>query len=301
MRKGLIILFWALIVIVASSLFYSYSHKEEITRKVISALNKRLETKVQPGSISFSLLRNFPFASVEFKNLLIYHNPGFDQTEFGNSQQDTLFHFNRLSLEMDLVDILQKRYRIHTITASGGTINLLTDSKEAVNFRFWNPVKDSEQQEFQIDIKKVHFKNTRLSYINKVRQTNLVSNIDDLKVKGAFGKDQFTILNKTKGDIKKFQSGDITYISSRPFEIETAIAIKGNQYNIHRGSIEIENEVLQLSGEFTNQEVNQINLMMKGKNLSIQSLSHFLPEDLKKELQKAKSSGNLNMLAKISG
>lgn len=301
MRKGLIILFWALIVVVSSSLFYSYYHKEEITRKVINALNKRLETKVQPGSISFSILRNFPYASIQFNNLLVHHNPAFNQTEFKSSFQDTLFYFDRLSLEMDLVDLLQKKYRIHTIAASGAKINLLTDSKEAINFQFWKPIKDTGQQNFQIDIKKIHLKNSRLSYINKIRQTDIAANIDELKVKGAFGNNQFTMLNKAKGEIKKFRSGEITYLSSRPFQIETAIAIKDNRYDIRRGYINMGNEELQLSGEFLNQKVNQIDLMMKGKNLSIQSLSQFLPENLKKELKKTKSSGNLNMLAKISG
>jgi hypothetical protein len=69
------------------SMFYS----KEIKQLIIGELNKHLATEIKVKEFNFSVIRHFPFASIDMDDVLIY-----DVTD--SKKKDTLIYANRLAL-----------------------------------------------------------------------------------------------------------------------------------------------------------------------------------------------------------
>jgi hypothetical protein len=72
---------------------------------VVQSLNQNLTAKIEVEDISFSVLRNFPYASVEFKNIKAGEAKGFITT-------GTVLNAHSLSLLFNLAGIFSDNYRL---------------------------------------------------------------------------------------------------------------------------------------------------------------------------------------------
>src|ERR1039458_1464687 len=82
-----------------------YFYGDEVKAYIIGQLNLQLMTKVvvDPGNIRFSVWRNFPSASVEFKQVLALD-------AIPAIEKDTLFSAGSISLQFSLMDVFHKNY-----------------------------------------------------------------------------------------------------------------------------------------------------------------------------------------------
>ena len=101
---------------------------DKVADTVIKTLNSNLETKITTGSFRFSLLRQFPNASVELKNVIVHSSPDFIASDFPGISTDTLLSAKSASVEIGLINLIRKNYSIARITLRSGKLNLFTDS-----------------------------------------------------------------------------------------------------------------------------------------------------------------------------
>src|ERR1035437_6327629 len=97
----LIIFFFILFIILFSGAFIiGYYYQNEVKDFVIAELNKQLNTKiiVEGKNIDFTVIKNFPYASVDFKNV-----KALDAIESKN--KDTLFKAGKISFQVNIVDV----------------------------------------------------------------------------------------------------------------------------------------------------------------------------------------------------
>src|SRR5436190_7637749 len=93
-----------------------FFYTKEIKQLFISEVNKNLSTKFQVEEFDFSVLRHFPFASFEMKNVLV------DEVTKSN-KKDTLLFSKRLSLLFNITDLFNKDVSIRKVLISDGSIN----------------------------------------------------------------------------------------------------------------------------------------------------------------------------------
>ena len=75
-KKALIFLFILLGILGGIEIAISYFHEDRIKKIAVDELNSLLNTKVAVESIEFSILRQFPNASIEFRNIEVFDNTG---------------------------------------------------------------------------------------------------------------------------------------------------------------------------------------------------------------------------------
>ena len=148
---GLIVLFFAAGIIIAN--FYG----DEISKLIISEINKNLKTEIKVGKVNFSVFKHFPDASVEFQDVFAKPTKGFNRSEFKGSFRDTLFSAQSLFLQFNILDIFQERYKIKKIHVEKGRMYLLTNSRGKENYHFWESTQSTDTSKFQLCLKKITF------------------------------------------------------------------------------------------------------------------------------------------------
>ncbi|MCX6297041.1 MAG: hypothetical protein NTX97_13470, partial [Bacteroidetes bacterium] len=96
-----------IILLTGAGFVIGYYFQDEVKEYVIKELNKQLNTEiiVDGKDIDFTVLQNFPFASVDFKNVKALE-------AVQSKNKDTLFSAGKISFQFDIVDIFKKNYRI---------------------------------------------------------------------------------------------------------------------------------------------------------------------------------------------
>jgi hypothetical protein len=69
----------------------AWYYQDEVKQLIVNEINKNIKTEITVRDISFSVLRKFPRASVEFRDVLIKVPRDYDNIESQPFSSDTLF------------------------------------------------------------------------------------------------------------------------------------------------------------------------------------------------------------------
>jgi len=153
---------WSLLtlglVLLTSGLLLGFVFDEAIKGVFIRELNRNLAVpvRVSEENIRFSVLRDFPDASLSFTDLSM-------RESVADSQEDFL-HIERLALRFSLRDLLAKRYRIRRIDLENGQINLRRLKDGSVNYHFWKPSEDTAARQVDLNLEQLALRNVRVLY-----------------------------------------------------------------------------------------------------------------------------------------
>src|SRR5882724_4659587 len=108
-----------LLLLIVSGFVIGKYYQDEVKEYVISQLNKQLNTQiiVDGKNIDFTVLKNFPNASVDFKNVI-----ALDAIQDKN--KDTLFIAGKISLQFNIVDIFKKNYHIKKMEINDANLKI---------------------------------------------------------------------------------------------------------------------------------------------------------------------------------
>ena len=117
LKRILLALIVLTILMVGSSAAYIYYQQDELEQAVIKEINKRLKSTINIGDIEFSVIKNFPFASVELNNILA----------IDAFQKDTLCEIELLELKFNILDLYNNIFIIQELTLKNGFTSKLRD------------------------------------------------------------------------------------------------------------------------------------------------------------------------------
>jgi hypothetical protein len=94
------------IILIPIGIFISTTYDDAVIRYLKKYLDKHLITEIEVDKIDFSLLKNFPRASVELKNIYARSTLNFSERDFINDNTDTLLIAKSIFFEFALLKIL---------------------------------------------------------------------------------------------------------------------------------------------------------------------------------------------------
>ena len=145
-----------------------------MTDYALTKLNEELDTRIEVSSARFSLLRRFPRASVELKDLTVWSPEGPDYLSFGDQETDTLLYASSFFLEIPVMEFFRGNYSVSSLTVEHGFANILTDLQGRSNY---DMLKKGGGNGGGLDL---NIDNIRISGL-KVSYTNIA---DSLQFKG---------------------------------------------------------------------------------------------------------------------
>jgi hypothetical protein len=133
-----------------------------ITRLFLNKINSTLENPVEIKETDFSLLRNFPRASVTLKEIVVL--PAARESEMEYYQGDTLLIAGNLRLSLRIPALLRKRYIIDRLVVENGVINIRRFSDGRLNLRINSGNGERDSASLMADLRYITIKRTRINY-----------------------------------------------------------------------------------------------------------------------------------------
>jgi len=193
-KWGLPIVLSLLIILISLGAIF----QERVVGWIVDDLQKELTIPVRIEKIDFSLIENFPHASVIIKNsVALYPN---------SSKNDTLFTIKRFYINLDLISLIRGKASIQSIELNGATFSLITQSNghlpEIKIFKSDSP--NTTNSTFNINY--IAGKNIHLNYHNRATESKQRLSIVDFKFSGTIS--EKSALGRLKIGIAGLQSNN---------------------------------------------------------------------------------------------
>ena len=220
LKRILLTLIVLTILMVGSSAAYIYYQQDELEQAVIKEINKRLKSPINIGDIEFSVIKNFPFASVELNNILA----------IDAFQEDTLCEIKLLQLKFNALDLYKNIYLIQELTLKNGFASIYYKDSMP-NYEIWHNTQDSSREEnTDFSLENISLENFKISYTTDDIQSVIVNNESQLQLGINNGRTEINL----KGDItnEKLILDGINHLSSKKLNINGDIVIDTLGLNI---------------------------------------------------------------------
>ena len=92
----LYLLFTVVSLLVFTGIIIDVFYSDNIERSVVKTIQLNLKSKVNLSDVEFTLWEHFPYASVQFNNILAFEGEGFDN--------DTLLYAKEVFVDLNIID-----------------------------------------------------------------------------------------------------------------------------------------------------------------------------------------------------
>ena len=257
-----------LFVLLAGGLLAGYVFEDDIKGIFIHELNRQLAVpvEIEQENIQFSVLRNFPDASVSFHDIRIKESlPG---------SEAYFLDVDRLAFRFHMGDLMRNRYSIRRIDLAGGEIHLRRQRDGNVNYRFWKAPEDTATRLLQISLDQLSLKDLHLVW-DDARENQLVDL--DVRQGGASGDLSGQSFNlKLDLDLSprhlSLDGRTLALGDKVVLEADLASGEQPEQIRLHKASLDLDGNRIGLLGSLLTGKHPSVDLRLKGEKLPTASL-----------------------------
>ncbi|MGB0888481.1 MAG: AsmA-like C-terminal region-containing protein [Vicingaceae bacterium] len=288
---GILIAIFVVIGIVFSTLY-----EDKVKAYIIEQINNSVATEIDVKNVEFSVFKQFPYASLEFKKVTA-------KEAIKTGKKGTLFSAQSIYLQFNIIDVLNENYVIKTVKVEDGIVNVKIDKNGNDNYHFWKKSGTSENQ-LSIELEKLSLKGVTFYLLNEYKNVDMSIEAVGLSLSGNFSQDEFTMETQANLMIHQINEHEKSIIKNKSVVINTSLAVNQTTkiYQINQGEIDVEKLKFNLTGNIVNKDVGvNLNLQSEGKNIAIKDLFSLLPEKQRESLSAYKTDGNITYNSTIIG
>lgn len=271
--------------------------EESIKRQIIVEVNKQLDVPVKvAGNINFTLLKYFPNAGLEFKQVSIEN-----KLKTGGKQLAELQEF---SLLFSLSDIVNKKFTIHSIVLKNGSLNIVVDKTGKSNLDILKPAKPQEQSGTTLQVSQITLANLKLNYNDFKNNFKVNSRVRKVELDGNFAAADFKLKGKGGFFIEQIATSENVFAANKQIDASILLNIKQSwkEIYIEDGTLSIEKNPFKLNGNFKfHKDKTTIAFGASAAGNNIADLIALLPPNLRKTLEAVKGNGAFEINATING
>lgn len=312
-RRILIIFLVLLLVVPAALLLLSWIYEKEVKEYLVSQLNRNLKTKVlvEPDAIQFSLLSDFPMASLNFDRIVMLGSPLRSNADTRNSKPrffpaDTLFSASRISMQFSLWQMMTGDYSVRTLSAENGRLFLRRGWANTVNWEVWSGGSDStdtdtDSSAFRIELMQV--KNLQAAYRDLRSGDEYSFLIREGKAEGEFTASEYEMNIKADLHSERVRIDSVDYLASKDLSLDFKLLVNARQglYTFTEASAHVADLKLNVQGSYTDAQSPSVDLRLKGEEMDIVSLLSLLPADYQHYVKDYDSDGDIYGEVQIKG
>lgn len=287
---GLVTLFLLLVITI-------YFFEDKIKAYAVQRINQNLNTEIKVSEIDLTIWSSFPYASIDFKDVLIM-----DPTTV-NKYTDTMLYAKRLAFEFSVWDIASGNYSVKQIRVQDADINLYIDENGNENYHFWKDSEKKSDEKFEFDLQKVIIENSHINYVNKHNEQDYSFFTQETNLSGNFREKTFDLNTDADLFVQHFYSGRIALLRKKQshLELKIHVDIPKEQLTFQTGKLQIEDLLLGVSGWIGIGDTTTCDLEIKTNKVELESIYRIFPKKLSEHLQRYDSQGEVKVDAKMKG
>jgi hypothetical protein len=286
-----------IVLVAAAGLTLQYLFNGKVKDLFVRELNKQLATEVKVSDIRLSLFQDFPFASVRFSGVEVA----------GSSKLDAkakLLSASLISMKFNIPDLLRNSFSVRYLSISGAAVNIHFFADGSDNFHILKPSTGKENEQFNLNIKRIELIDTKFSYTDEASQQTASVDISRLLLKGSFKNESFRMEATGSMLVDNYSSGEIVYIKNRGISLKSDIDVdtRKGYYSISDGEISIETLHLNAGGWVINRSGRkEMEIVVAASNTSANKVISLIPDKYRKSLVDYSISGTGDVGLKIKG
>ncbi len=285
-----------LVLAISTGVIVASIYEEEVKKYMLEEINKRLNTKIDVKEINFSVLKKFPYASLEFGQVSA-------EEVTKNEKKGTLFSAQSIFFQFNLIDILNKNYTIKKIAIENGLVNIKIDKKGNDNYHFWKESTDTSSH-FNLALENLRFNDFTFYTLNEYKNLDFAIEANTIDLSGSFSDVKFDLQTQAELFIHQFNESGKTLIKDKSLEINTSFSVNQETKvsTIKKGALSIQNLEFGLTGNITQKETGtNLNLKIEGKDIEIEQVFSLFPESEQERFSSYKSKGIISFKSSIIG
>jgi len=295
-----VLLFAVFLSIIAGAIF-AILYGDEITKIFVKEINKHLEAKIEVGYMRFSMLKKFPAAALELKNITVYTTTNITKKEKFRFNNDTVLIAESLFLQFSLTDLFKRNYLIKAIHVKNGHLNIEVSNNNEKNFIIWKTTNDTETSKVKLQLKDVRFTNMEAAYFNRINHSDFKFFLNRLNLRGELSKDSGRLEISSDLLIRDLLINKTSYLKNMNAVTSFKLQVISGNYDIIKGKISVSGLGFRIAGQLFTRPEKKMNLNIIGEKLDINNLVNILPEKISNNIINYHAKGVLNINSTLSG
>lgn len=258
---------------------------------VLNTLNLNFDTKISSESYRLSLIKKFPKATIELRNVLVLSSHGFDLSAFEGLNTDTLLAARSASVDLRTIDMIRGNYTFTKITIRSGQLYLFTDSSGRTNYEFTERKSPGKEGSARLNLNRISLQDLNLEYNDKRVDLNIRGIVRDGMLKSRIRGNNIDFEGDMKMFIRLFRLDD--FIIRPEITADLNVGLNQNEKGtfFKKSTMKIENWDFVLTG-FVAAD-NYLDLTVKADNIDISRIPYLLPSKYSKALSAYHPEGTL--------
>lgn len=274
-----------------------FAFEDKIKAYAVERINQNLNTEIKVSSIDLSIWSNFPYASLDFKDVLIM-----DPTTV-NKDKDTMLYAKTLSMQFSIWDMVSGDYRVKEVKLNYALLNLYIDKQGNENYHFWKDTEEKGDGKFKFDLEKLVLLQTRINYQNKFNGSDYSFKTSSTTLSGKFNEKEFDLNANSNLFVNHFRSGKINLLKKKNSQLKLSIHVNlpKEELKIKTGNLKIEDLLLGVTGAIGIGDTARVDLAIQSNEVELESIYKIFPRKFSQHLLNYSSQGAVKVNAIVQG
>lgn len=269
----------------------AYFLENTIGKRIVSEVQSNLKTEMRVGDVNFSLIRSFPYAALDLRNVVII-----------GTDKNPMLRASILRFRINVWSIFDNPIRINAINIEDGALLLKINANGKSNYDIFKPSKDKNtKDDVAFLLEKAVFKKVVLGYQDNNSQQDLGITIKNATFKGGFSNTKFNLISQADLLCHGYTKGSSSYLVNKSISYKTDLQVDRvkNLYQINNFALDIERNKFDIQGKvLALKNANNLDLTFKATDCNIGTLLKIFPQPY---LQGFESEGNFALRGTIRG
>ncbi|MDR0682885.1 MAG: hypothetical protein LBG15_13715 [Dysgonamonadaceae bacterium] len=210
----------------------TFVFQDKIAHIFLMHLYKSTKVEIKHESISFSLLRKFPMASLQINDIHVKDLQG----------DHNLLQAEKIFLQFNVLDLLRNNYTIRRVDIYNADLHLIINENGENNWNIFQFNDSIQSEKVEVRLNTIQFKKVKLLFEHNPQKTIVSTLVDHLSAKGNFSENIFTTHLSSDMFINELSVDKAVYLSDQPLHLYTKLHIDTEKdiYSIEGGNFDLD-------------------------------------------------------------
>ena len=262
----------------------------------VQQINANLTVPVQVGDIDFSLLRKFPYASVNFQEV----NTKGKKTA---GYQEPLLVAKNVFLLFSWWDVFSDDVRLKSISIEHASCNLFVDKNGVENFDIFKK-SENKNSTFNLQLQEIILKETSIRYHTITTARDYSFFAENMNWSGLFTSDIYDLSGSGNLMVERFQTNGVNYIHHKETTLDLNIHIDRQRklYEIKESTLKVAALEFGVDGFFRDEQASTfMDVNIKSKKAGLKEILSLIPGVYTEKLAQYDYSGIVQFDLQVKG
>jgi len=286
-----------ILLVILAAFLLQHTLNDKIRELFIRELNKNLTAEVDVSKVKFSLISDFPYASIRLQGVTM-------KEAINLPRKGVLMKAGTISLRFALTDLLKNKFTVTNVLIRDAKFNMQSYRDGTDNYHFWKAGTGSGGESFTIDLQRISVLNSRITYKDISTGQDLRFMISGAVLRGHFADEHYEL--DAAGDLRveQFMISETSYLHDRDASLHLSVRVNQPEdlYTVSKGELQLNDLKLSLTGWIRDRkDARALNLKISTAEASLDELVSAVPARYLESIDAYRFNGRASVNVLLNG